>query len=125
MLFDISTKANNYLKDIFLNKELSPADSAPSLWQQWKKQSDFDAMQMATPSIPQICKQYNVEVTRDNVIRALNDLTNQKVNEVAQSKEPIKAALSQDQPINQAMLTKSISVPADKSKEPQSKGAER
>ena len=125
MLFDISTKANNYLKDIFLNKELSPADSAPSLWQQWKKDLISHAMQMATPSIPQICKQYNVEVTRDNVIRALNDLTNQKVNEVAQSKEPIKAALSQDQPINQAMLTKSISVPADKSKEPQSKGAER
>ena len=125
MLFDISTKANNYLKDIFLNKELIPADSAPSLWQQWKKDLISHAMQMATPSIPQICKQYNVEVTRDNVIRALNDLTNQKVNEVAQSKEPIKAALSQDQPINQAMLTKSRSVPADKSKEPQTKGAER
>ena len=95
------------------------------LWANWKADNELYAMQMATPSIPQICKQYNVEMTRDNVITALNNLTSQKFNEVAQSKEPIKAALSQDQPINQAMLTKSISVPADKSKEPQTKGVER
>ena len=49
--------------------------------------------------------------------RSYDALLNQKINEVAQSKEPIKAALSKDQPINQIL--------ADKSKEPQSKGAER
>ena len=104
-------------------QHLSPINK--DLWQDWKKSHEQHAMQMATPSIPQICKQYNVEVTRDNVIKALNNLTSQKFNEVAQSKEPIKAALSQEQPINQALMTKSISVPTDKSKAPKTKGAER
>ena len=107
---------------------LSDYDIPPKnqgLWANWKADNERYAMQMATPSIPQICKQYNVEMTRDNVITALNNLTSQKFNEVAQSKEPIKAALSQDQSINKALMTKSISVSTDKSKEPQTKGAER
>ena len=61
----------------------------------------------------------------ESALYVITQTTSQKVNEVAQSKEPIKAALNQDQSINKAMLTKSRSVPADKSKEPQSKGAER
>ena len=122
-----ATKVANFARNLDLSKDLNLNLSLmyKELWQDWKKSHEQHAMQMATPSIPQICKQYNVEVTRDNVIKALNNLTSQKFNEVAQSKEPIKAALSQEQPINQAMLTKSISVSADKSKEPQTKGAER
>ena len=64
-------------------------------------------------------------IKKDDVLNEIFETTSQKINEVAQSKEPIKAALSQEQPINQVLMTKSISVPAEKSKEPQTKGAER
>ena len=127
--FKLATKVVAYARDLDVSKELStsqPTPEKPSLWSTWKQQNEHYAMQMATPSIPQICKQYNLEVTRDNVITALNNLTNQKVNEVGQSKEPIKAALSQEQPINKELLNQTInSQSVEKSKGPQSKGLER
>ena len=127
-IFNLATKVVAYARDLDVSKELSSSQltpEKPSLWSNWKHQNENYAMQMATPSLNELCKQNNIAMNKDNVIKALNDMTSQKVNEVAQSKEPIKAALNQDQSINKAMLTKSRSVPADKSKEPQSKGAER
>ena len=132
-IFDVASRVVSFatskdLSDIGKYINQSDYDVPPKnqgLWANWKANNERYAMQMATPSIPQICKQYNVEMTRDNVITALNNLTSQKVESIAQSKEPIKAALSQDQSINKALITNSISVPTDKSKEPKTKGAER
>ena len=127
-VFNLATKVAVYARDLDVSKELStskPTPENPSLWSNWKAGNEQYAMQMATPSLNELCEQKNVEINKDSIIKALNDFTSQKFNEVAQNKEPIKAALSQEQPINQALITNSISVPADKSKEPQTKGAER
>ena len=127
--FDIAAKVANHIasKEVELSKNNSLEPLSKSTWTQWKEDHERHAMQMATPSIPQICKQYNVEVTRDNVLKALNDLTSQKVNEVAQSKEQIKAALSQDQSINQAIKHFDLQPQklSDLNKTAQTKGAER
>ena len=113
--FDIAAKFTN---TIAKTRAIEPLDTQSNsiLWSYWVSNKTEYAKQIAPISS---------EISKDNVIKALNDMTSQKVNEIGQSKEPIKAALSQDQSINQVLMTKSISVPADKSKEPQTKGAER
>ena len=129
-VFKLAAKVVAYARDLDVSKELSKSQSAPEkpslLWSYWKQQNEQYAMHMATPSLNELCKQNNIAMNKDNIIKALNNLTNQKVNEVGQSKEPIKATLSKEQPINKELLNQTINSQfIEKSKEPQSKGLER
>ena len=125
-IFDTAIRINSFAKQLLVSKEVnSLTPNNQDLWINWKSENKRFSVQMATPSLDVVFKLNKISFDRNSVIKALNDMTSQKVESIAQSKEPIKAALSKDQSINKAMMTKSISVPADKSKEPQTKGAER
>ena len=121
-VFELAAKYANQA----INLELNKSSDQYTLWSNFKNNIETITTQMATPSLDELCKQNNIALNKDNVIKALNDMTSQKVNEVAQSKEPIKAALSQDKPISNSLVEKlRFALSANKPKESQTKGVER
>ena len=121
-VFELAAKYANQA----INLELNKSSDQYTLWSNFKNNIETIATQMATPSLDELCKQNNIALNKDNVIKALNDMTSQKFNEVAQSKEPIKAALSQDKPISNSLVEKlRFALSANKPKESQTKGVER
>ncbi len=121
-VFELAAKYANQA----INLELNKSSDQYTLWSNFKNNIETIATQMATPSLDELCKQNNIALNKDNVIKALNDMTSQKFNEVAQSKEPIMAALSQDKPISNSLVEKlRFALSANKPKESQTKGVER
>lgn len=90
-LFDLSSRASNYLKSIDLTKNLGSQeqeDSSLSLWQQWKADRTSQAIQMATPSLPEIAKSVGKElIHRDDIIDAISQTINNKVKDISATKE--------------------------------------
>ena len=104
----IATKATEFLNSKFVEVNFVEKPINKDLWQDWKKSHENLALQLATPSIQELLKNQAFDLTRDNVITALNNLTSQKVNAVGQSKEPIKEALKNDEAVAKNSLDKTF-----------------
>lgn len=97
------SKIGNILCDEYF-ASMPEAHKNQDLWGQWKADNERYAIQMATPTLREVAKSFEKDLTQDNVLEALNSFVTSKTMELAPHQEQLKEVLKSEPSISKSLL---------------------